>query len=117
MDLDLNPYQVDPELADLYEIYEMYKIYKRWRKAKFKAKFKTKKRKMHEHSMKKEQSGPSSGIMLELKADCSEFVNYFRISHQLFQVLLEALQHDLRRCRTNFQKPIDPDIKLMLTLR
>ncbi|RUS89926.1 hypothetical protein EGW08_002278 [Elysia chlorotica] len=62
--------------------------------------------------------GVFSSLLQELKlTDSKDFMEFFRISPQLFHILMDALRDDLTKCHTNYKKPIDPERKLMLTLR
>lgn len=62
--------------------------------------------------------GIYSNLMVELRAeDPASFVNYLRMPPEMFDELLTRLRPRLTKQATKFREPLDPGLKLALTLR
>lgn len=55
-------------------------------------------------------------LMLELKKDPVKFANYFRITHNKFEELLNILHENLSK-QTKFRKSVEPEKRLAFFLK
>ncbi|GFO04838.1 protein antagonist of like heterochromatin protein 1 [Plakobranchus ocellatus] len=106
---------MDLPLDDLEDLYDLYSMYRRVQRTKMKKRKRTKW--VNEMNQLPIQQDAFSCLMSSLKANSDKFVDYCHMSPHLFQTLLTCVREDLTKETSNFRRPIDPELRLMLTLR
>lgn len=72
---------------------------------------------LHEICQRRGQYGEFHHLMLDLKRDSIKFFNYFRMSFEKFEKLLNSVRDDLTKENTKFRRPVDPEERLAVCLR
>ena len=67
---------------------------------------------------KRQQFGLYDQLLVELRRDDpSSFVNFLRMQPEMFDEILERIRHRITKQHTFYRKPLEPGLKLALTLR
>lgn len=67
---------------------------------------------------RREDQGAYHHLMRELELeDVTSFKNFMRMDPEMFQELLQRVGHRLTKQHTNWRKPLEPGLKLAITLR
>jgi hypothetical protein len=82
---------------------------------------KTKKKKrliwIHPVNEKREELGEFMGLIMELRKDDRRFTTYFRMKVEHFDLLLSKIKDRITKKNTNYRSPLQPELRLAITLR
>ena len=72
---------------------------------------------VHPINKKRDIHGEYHHLMSQLREDRQKFKDYFRLSPEAFDYILECISPAIYKQTTNFRKPIGPEERLCVTLR